>query len=259
MRSWMFVILKSALSLPFSLNEQWSVKNFGIDFDHFLFILPFSFSLLSFELFYPFLYHSPWMRNITLPTIFQYRPDIRCELLLSHFSHCWCSFLLIELLLLLLLLMLSQVHQGLVFHCYRNVHLFFFLVLRLLWTFKPVDLPVDLLDGRFWTGWPVLEREWNHFGRLLLLLLVFEINSQVFMYHLKVWYTLSNFRIECAFDVVGSGFAQSSLSLLFLLRLVRSFDHLFHSFRQVIFAVLIDYFLKYSLPSLIFLLLNPFK
>lgn len=254
----MLIVLKGALSLALSFNQKWSVKNFGIDFDHFLFVLPFPFSLLSFELFYPFLYHSPWMRNITLPTISQYRPNIRCELLLSHFSHCWCSFLLIELLLLLLLLMLSQVHQGLVFHCYRNVHLFF-LVLRLLRTFEPVDLAVDLLDGCSWTGWPVLEREWNHFDRLLLLLLVFEIDSQVFMYHLKVWYTLSNFRIKCAFDVVGSGLAQSSLSLLFLLGLVRSFDHLFHSFWQVIFAVLIDYFFKYSLPSLIFLLLNPFK
>lgn len=170
------------------------------------------------------------MRNITLSTVSQYRPYIRCELLLSHFSNCWCSFLLIELLLLFLLLLLSQVHQSLVFHSYGNIDLFFFLVLRLLWTFESVHLAVDLLDGRFWTGWPVLEREWNHFDSLLLLLLVFKIDSQVFMDHLKVWYALSNFRIKCAFDVVGSGFAQSSLSLLFLLRLVRSFDHLLHSF-----------------------------
>lgn len=199
------------------------------------------------------------MRNITLSTVSQYRPYIRCELLLSHFSNCWCSFLLIELLLLFLLLMLSQVHQSLVFHSYGNIDLFFFLVLRLFWTFESVHLAVDLLDGCFWTGWSVLEREWNHFDSLLLLLLVFKIDSQVFMDHLKVWYALSNFRIKCALNVVGSGFAQSSLSLLFLLRLVRSFDHLFHSFWQVILVVFIYYLLKYSLPSFVFLLLNPFE
>ena len=104
-----------------------------------------------------------------------------------------------------------------------------------------------------------LKGKGNNFDWLLLLFSVFEINLKMLVNHLEIWDRPRNSGLECTFMDVGSSLTLSSHSFHFALGFSLSFKHFLHTFRKVIFTVLIDDLFKYSFPSFIFFFLNSFQ
>lgn len=114
------ILLASVLSF----NQQRSIKNFSVDLYHFFLVFTFSFSFFLFKLFNFRLNESSRMTSISHTTFSEDFSDIRCKLLLSHFSDCFSFFFLLYFFDLLLFLFFPQIYQSHMLLSYRNVNLF---------------------------------------------------------------------------------------------------------------------------------------
>lgn len=154
--------------LALAFHEQRSVKNFGVNFDHLLFIFAFSLSFLHFKFFYFWFNHSFGLRNISNSAFSQNFSYIWSELLLSHFSYSRSPFFLLNFLNLFLLLFLSHIDKSQMFLCDWNVD-FMILMFWLLIFWFSVNLR---LDSRTRTIGTIFKRKWKDFNGFFLLFLI---------------------------------------------------------------------------------------